>query len=92
MLDVVLARRRGLPILLATVMIEVGRRVGVPVVGIGMPMHFLVRGAGDPDALRRPVHRRRASTAPVPGAGSRRMTGGRVPWDDRHLAPTRLRG
>ena len=43
-LDVVLDRRRGLPILLATVVIEVGRRCDVPCMGIGMPMHFLVRG------------------------------------------------
>ena len=48
------ARRRGLPILLATVMIEVGRRVGVAVVGVGMPMHFLVRDAADADAFADP--------------------------------------
>lgn len=87
MLDLVVAHRRGLPILLATVMIEVGRRVGVPVVGIGMPMHFLVRSAGDPDAFVDPV-----TGDAFDRAGARRrfeaMTAGRVPWDDRHLAPT----
>ena len=87
MLDLVVAHRRGLPILLATVMIEVGRRVGVPVVGIGMPMHFLVRSAGDPDAFVDPV-----TGEPFDRAGARRrfeaMTAGRMPWDDRHLAPT----
>lgn len=39
----VLERRRGLPISLSVVVIEVGRRAAVPVEGIGMPGHFLVR-------------------------------------------------
>jgi regulator of sirC expression with transglutaminase-like and TPR domain len=42
----VLARRKGMPILLACVWIEVGRRAGIPVEGIGMPGHFLVRVGG----------------------------------------------
>jgi regulator of sirC expression with transglutaminase-like and TPR domain len=46
-LDDVLTRRLGLPITLSVVMIEVARRVGVTVEGVGMPGHFLVRTAGD---------------------------------------------
>jgi regulator of sirC expression with transglutaminase-like and TPR domain len=42
----VLARRKGMPILLACVWIEVGRRAGIPVDGIGMPGHFLARVGG----------------------------------------------
>lgn len=38
----VLARRTGIPITLALVYMAVGRRLGVPLAGIGMPMHFLV--------------------------------------------------
>jgi regulator of sirC expression with transglutaminase-like and TPR domain len=45
-LDDVLARRLGIPITLSVVMIEVGRRVGVGVEGVGMPGHFLVRTNG----------------------------------------------
>jgi hypothetical protein len=45
MIDLVLDRRLGIPITLAVVMIEVGRRLGVGVVPVGMPGHFLV---GDP--------------------------------------------
>ncbi len=41
MLDLVLERRRGLPILLATVYVEVARRAGVEVSGVGLPGHFL---------------------------------------------------
>lgn len=42
-LDAVLDRRLGIPITLSAVLIEVGRRVGVPIVGVGMPGHFLAR-------------------------------------------------
>ncbi len=48
-LDDVLARRLGIPISLSVVMIEVGRRRGVPIYGVGMPGHFLVQPAGEPD-------------------------------------------
>lgn len=41
-LDRVVDRRRGLPITLAAVAMEVGRRLGVTLVGVGMPGHFLV--------------------------------------------------
>jgi len=42
-LDVVLARREGIPILLSVVYLEVARRVGVDAEGVGFPGHFLVR-------------------------------------------------
>jgi regulator of sirC expression with transglutaminase-like and TPR domain len=42
-LDHVLARRTGLPILLAIVWMRIGARVGVPISGIGYPGHFLAR-------------------------------------------------
>lgn len=41
-LSSVLIRRTGIPITLALVYLTVGRRIGVPLVGIGMPMHFLI--------------------------------------------------
>ena len=47
-LDEVLARRLGIPISLAVVLIVVGRRIGVPTVGVSMPGHFLVRDRVDP--------------------------------------------
>jgi regulator of sirC expression with transglutaminase-like and TPR domain len=42
----VLERRRGIPISLSVVTLEVGRRSGLPLEGIGMPAHFLVRDPG----------------------------------------------
>ena len=41
----VLDRRLGIPISLAVLAIEVGKRQGIPIEGIGMPGHFLVRDA-----------------------------------------------
>lgn len=44
-LDQVLARRTGLPIMLALIYVEVGRRLGLPLYGLALPGHFLVRCA-----------------------------------------------
>ena len=41
-LNVVLERRRGMPILLSVVWMLLGKRLGVPIHGIGYPGHFLV--------------------------------------------------
>ena len=38
----VMTRRTGIPITLALVYLVIGRRLGIPLIGIGMPMHFLV--------------------------------------------------
>ncbi len=43
-LDDVLDRRLGIPISLSLVMLEVGRRAGLQLHGVGMPGHFLVGG------------------------------------------------
>ena len=48
LLDVVLGRRIGLPISLAIVELEVSWRIGLPLVGVGLPGHFIV---GGPDGL-----------------------------------------
>lgn len=45
-LNEVLDRKTGIPISLSVVYIEVGRRLGLPLVGVGFPGHFLVKYAG----------------------------------------------
>ena len=45
-LNEVMDRRRGIPITLAVVWMEVGRRAGIKVQGVGLPGHFLVYAAG----------------------------------------------
>ncbi|MGH7313568.1 MAG: SirB1 family protein, partial [Candidatus Rokuibacteriota bacterium] len=42
-LNDVLERRMGIPITLSLMMMEVGRRVGLSIVGVGLPGHFVVR-------------------------------------------------
>jgi len=50
-IDRVLDRRRGIPISLSVLLIEVGRRCGLQLEGVGMPGHFLVRDPGAPELL-----------------------------------------
>lgn len=50
-LNEVLARRTGIPITLALIYLEVGRRLGLPMAGVGFPGHFLVKLEGDPDVV-----------------------------------------
>jgi len=55
MLDVVVATRRGLPILLSVVYAEVARRADIPIAGVGLPGHFVVAHFGaDPPLLLAP--------------------------------------
>jgi regulator of sirC expression with transglutaminase-like and TPR domain len=55
MLDLVLTRRRGLPILLSVVYVEAARRAAIPIAGVGLPGHFVVGHFGtDPPVLLDP--------------------------------------
>jgi regulator of sirC expression with transglutaminase-like and TPR domain len=55
MLDLVLERRRGLPILLSVVYVAVAERAGVGLAGVGLPGHFVVgHFGGDPAVLLDP--------------------------------------
>ncbi len=66
MLDLVLARRTGLPILLSVVYVEAARRAGIPLSGVGLPGHFVVGHFGeDPPVLLDPFSRGRIVTAEV---------------------------
>ncbi len=51
LLHEVLGRRKGIPLTLAIVMLELGWRVDMPLEGVGFPAHFLVRLAGEPGDL-----------------------------------------
>lgn len=57
LIDSVLDRHRGIPISLSVVMLEVARRLQVPLDGVGMPGHFLVRDRVDRDAFVDPFWR-----------------------------------
>ena len=86
-LDRVIVTRRGLPITVGVVVIEVARRLGVPLVGIGMPAHFLVGDPSDDTWFVDPL----GTGAPLDPRGCRelleRETEGRVRWRASHLEP-----
>jgi regulator of sirC expression with transglutaminase-like and TPR domain len=50
-LDQVISRRLGIPISLCVLLMEIGRRCGVRLEGVGMPGHFLLRDPGRPEIL-----------------------------------------
>jgi regulator of sirC expression with transglutaminase-like and TPR domain len=55
MLDRVLERRRGLPILLSVVYVAAAGRAGIPLAGVGLPGHFVVGHFGaEPPVLLDP--------------------------------------
>jgi hypothetical protein len=88
LLDIVLRRRTGIPISLAVVAIETGRRLGTDLLGVGMPGHFLLRDASEPDVFFDPFDEGRRLDAEGCRALFDRLHGGALAFDPSHLAPT----
>jgi regulator of sirC expression with transglutaminase-like and TPR domain len=64
LLNQVMSRKLGIPITLSAIAIEVGRRVGIPIIGVGMPGHFLCRsGEGSGITFFDPFHSPRPLSA-----------------------------
>ena len=80
MLDLVLGRRRGLPILLSVVYVEVGRRAGVPLAGVGLPGHFVVGHFGGAPPILLDPFAGGAAVEDVPAPGLVR------PWRPAEIA------
>ncbi|HVE62816.1 MAG TPA: transglutaminase-like domain-containing protein [Mycobacteriales bacterium] len=88
LLHEVLRRRRGLPILLSVVYLEVGRRLGVAVRGIGLPGHFLVGVAGSTETvLLDPFYGGRLTDAAELAARVEEVLGGTEQLTDASLKP-----
>jgi regulator of sirC expression with transglutaminase-like and TPR domain len=87
-LDRVIETRVGIPISLSVLMIEVARRVGVPLVGVGMPQHFLVRTVEGPERFFDPFAAGRELDAADAQELFRTITRGQVEWRDSFLQPT----
>lgn len=84
LLPAVIDRRRGIPLSLSILALEVGRRVGVELEGIGMPGHFLLREAGQAERF----HDVFTDGRVLDRAGCRVVfegLHGRAPWDDGYL-------
>jgi regulator of sirC expression with transglutaminase-like and TPR domain len=86
LLDRVLERRLGMPITLAVVVIEVGRRVDVPFDGVGMPGHFVLLDVTG--QVRDPFAGGAVRSNEECAAIVQRLHGGRrVAFDERWLRP-----
>lgn len=85
-LDEVLRRGLGLPITLSVVAIEVGRRVGADVAGVGLPGHFVVRDLRN-DCFGDPFHQGELFDRAGVIERWHGLTGGRQRFDEVHLQP-----
>jgi regulator of sirC expression with transglutaminase-like and TPR domain len=81
----VLMHRKGIPITLSLVFMEIGRRLGLEVEGVGFPGHFLVRVRGETEVLIDAFEGRVVSEADC-AAKLRSMVG-----DEIHFHPGLLR-
>ena len=87
-LNQVLDRQLGIPITLSLVYIEVGRRIGLPIEGIGLPGHFVVKvvGASD-DLFVDPFNGGRLMASHECVEAVQSMFHGRVSFSPEHLRP-----
>jgi regulator of sirC expression with transglutaminase-like and TPR domain len=83
----VLRRRVGLPIMLSVVLIEVGLRVGLPVVGVGLPAHFLAHATELPGVYIDMFHGGRLLSEHECRTLLRQKTQGAVEFERSMLSP-----
>jgi regulator of sirC expression with transglutaminase-like and TPR domain len=79
-LNDVLDRKTGIPITLSIIYMEVGWRAGLPLSGVGLPGHFIVRSDGKGGAiLVDPFHRGEFLTASEAAARASEVVGRPIP-------------
>jgi regulator of sirC expression with transglutaminase-like and TPR domain len=88
LLDDVIDRRLGIPISLSILMIEVGRRIGLGLHGVGMPGHFLVGVDEEPGVFVDPFHAGRILDVDGCREVFAALQGPDVPFPATYLAPT----
>ncbi len=86
-LNHVLERRLGIPITLSLLCIEVARRAGVPVLGIGMPGHFLVRHRDEENYFVDAFNGGLLMNRDECGAVMRQAAGDSTRLEEQHLNP-----
>src|SRR5829696_6312642 len=93
MLHQVLGRRTGIPITLSVVYIEVGRRAGLRVEGLGLPGHFIVRASeGEGEGVLVDPFNRKQTDRDECQARLDLIYEGKLTLEDAHLRPVGARG
>ena len=86
-LNEVLSRRLGIPITLSLVFIEVGKRLDIPFLGVGMPGHFLLRHRDEDSLFIDPFNRGVLLSEEECARRMREVTQANIAWDSRLLDP-----
>lgn len=87
-LSAVVAQGSGMPILVTSIWMIVGRNAGVPIEGVGLPGHFIARVGGEDGQLVDPFSDGRPLTKEVCKALVKRLSNGELPWKDSYLETT----
>ena len=90
-LNDVMERRRGIPITLSLLYIEVGKRAGTPILGIGLPGHFIVRHRDETDVFVDPFHGGILLSVEECAERLKQVTQGSLEWDREYLKPVSSR-
>jgi regulator of sirC expression with transglutaminase-like and TPR domain len=87
-LNIVLEQHTGIPISLSIIYMEVGRRVGIQIDGIGLPMHFVIRcQLTEGHIYIDPFHHGRLLTEQDCIALLRRIAGGKIKMNTSWFKP-----
>ena len=90
-LNDVIERRLGIPITLSLLYLEVGKRLGVPLLGIGMPGHFIVRHRDEFDVFVDPFHGGILLSEDECAERLKQVTQGSLAWNPEFLEPVSSR-
>ena len=85
-LNEVLDRKVGIPITLSIVYLDVGRRIGLPVNGVGLPGHFVVQYGAQPEPFYvDPFHTGKPLSAQDCAEKVAQIYGRKLPWRESYL-------
>jgi len=85
-LNEVIDRRTGIPITLTVVYIDVARRIGFPIKGVGLPFHFIAKHqSSSGDLFIDPFHAGRSLSSAGCEEMIREMSGGKLELQSSHL-------
>ena len=81
----VMKRKRGMPIMLSAIWMEVGRRAGISVEGLGMPGHFVARVGGPQGPMVDPFAGGARLTVQKCADIVSRLSNSVLPWQEHYL-------